>query len=80
MSEDCRGIPSQPVFVLSPYCCVLSGEATNTNFIVVGLTRPGLEPRIYCTLGKRANHYTTDAVRTKLILSNYFSCLKEIIH
>jgi hypothetical protein len=27
-------IPSQPVFVLSPYCCVLSGKATNTNFIV----------------------------------------------
>jgi hypothetical protein len=25
-------IPSQPVFAPSPYCCVLSGEATNTNF------------------------------------------------
>jgi hypothetical protein len=24
-------IPSQPVFALSPYCCMLSGEATNTN-------------------------------------------------
>jgi hypothetical protein len=24
-------IPSQPVFALSPQCCVLSGEATNTN-------------------------------------------------
>jgi hypothetical protein len=32
-------IPSQPVFALSPYCCMLSGEATNTNFIVFGLTR-----------------------------------------
>jgi len=26
---------------------VLSGEAANTNFIVFGLTRPGLEPTIY---------------------------------
>jgi len=35
-------IPSQPVFALSPLCCVLSGEATNTN----NLTRSGLEPTI----------------------------------
>jgi len=28
---------------------MLSGEATNTNFIVFGLTRPGLEPTIYHT-------------------------------
>ena len=26
---------------------MLSGEATHTNFIVLGLTRPGLEPTIY---------------------------------
>jgi hypothetical protein len=31
-------IPSQPVFALTPFCCVLSGEATNTNLIVFGLT------------------------------------------
>ena len=42
-------IQSQPVFDLSPYCCVLSGEATSTIFIVVGLTRQGLEPTIYRT-------------------------------
>jgi hypothetical protein len=41
---------------------MLSGEATNTNFIVVGLTWPGLEPTIYHTQGKHASHYTTDAV------------------
>jgi len=29
-------IPSQPVFLHYPYCCVLSGEATK----VFGLTRP----------------------------------------
>ena len=27
-------IPCKPVFALSPQCCVLSGEAKNTNFIV----------------------------------------------
>ena len=32
-------ISRQAVFALSPYCCVLSGEATNTNFIIFGLTR-----------------------------------------
>jgi hypothetical protein len=26
------------VFALTPYSCVLSGEATNTNFIFFGLT------------------------------------------
>jgi hypothetical protein len=29
-------IPSQSVFALSLYCCVSSGEATDTNFIVFG--------------------------------------------
>jgi hypothetical protein len=38
------------------------GEATNTNCIVVGLTRPGLEPTIYHTRAEHANHYTVDAV------------------
>ena len=50
-------IPSQPVCY-----CVLSGEATNTNFKVFGLTRPGLEPTIYRTRGEHANHYATDVV------------------
>ena len=36
-------IPSQPVFTLSPKCCVLSGEATNTNFILFLLIRRWLE-------------------------------------
>jgi hypothetical protein len=55
-------IPSQTVFVLSPSFCVLGGGATNTNFIVFGLIRSGLEPAIHHTRGKHANHYTTDAV------------------
>ena len=41
---------------------LISGEATNTNLIVFGLTRSGLKPTIYRTRGKHANHYSTDAV------------------
>jgi hypothetical protein len=36
--------PSQSVFALSTKFCVLSGEATNANFIVFGKTRQGLAP------------------------------------
>ena len=53
-------IPSQPVFVLSLLCGVLSGEATHTNFIVVGFTRSKLEPTIYHIRGEHADNYTTD--------------------
>jgi hypothetical protein len=44
---------------------VLRGEATNTNFIVLGLTRPGIEPTIYRTRGEHTNHYATDAVENQ---------------
>jgi hypothetical protein len=46
---------------------MLSGEATNTNFIVVGLTRPGLEPTIYHTQDEHTNYYTTDAVKIYIV-------------
>ena len=49
-------IPSQP-------------EATNTNFIVFGLTRPGLEPTIDHTRGEHANHYTMYVVDVKFMKS-----------
>ena len=49
-------------------CCVLRGEATNTNFIVFGLTLPGLEPTIYRTRGEHANHYTNGGVNKNLNL------------
>jgi hypothetical protein len=45
---------------------MLSREVTNTNFIVGGLTQPGLEPEIYCTPGKNANLNTTDEVQVLL--------------
>jgi hypothetical protein len=48
---------------------VLSGEATNTDFIVFGLIRLGLKPTIYHTQGEHANHYTTDAVYSVLAQS-----------
>jgi hypothetical protein len=60
--------PSRPVFALITPCCMLSKEATNTNFIVFGLTRSGFEPMIYHTRGEHANHYTTNAVQKPLKL------------
>ena len=45
---------------------MLSGEATNTNFIIFGLTRPGIEPTIYRIRDEHANHYTTSAVYFEL--------------
>ena len=58
-------IPRQPVFVLTPYCCLLNGEAANTNLIVFNFTRPGLKLMIYHTRGEYANHYTTDAIQVE---------------
>ena len=55
-------IQSQSVFALSPKYCVLSGEATNINFIVFGLIQPELELTIYRNRGKHANNYITDTV------------------
>jgi hypothetical protein len=40
---------------------VLSGEATDTNFIAFGLSRPGLEPTIDHTQVEHSNHYATEA-------------------
>jgi hypothetical protein len=72
-SDTLSCIPNQPVFALTPYCCVLSGEATNTNFIVLCLTRSGLEPTIYRTRGEHANHYTINAVQI-IIDTSYIVC------
>ena len=52
---------SEPTSLCS-FSFLLSVEATNTNFVVFGLTRLGLEPTIYRTRGEHTNHYTTDAV------------------
>ena len=49
-------IPRQPVFVLTPQHRVLTREATNTNFKVLGLVRLGIEPMIYHTRDMHANN------------------------
>ena len=49
---------------------MLSGEATNTNFIFFGLTRAGLEPKIYHTRGEYANYYATVAVSSGTLNAN----------
>ena len=66
-------IPSQPVFALSPECCVLSGQSTNANFIVFGLTWEGFN----YTWGEHANHYTTDAIILKF--HDQFPIFKQIM-
>ena len=40
-------IPSKPNICLTPQCCVLTGEATNTNFIGFDMIRPRFETLIY---------------------------------
>jgi hypothetical protein len=42
---------------------VFDEEVTNTNFIVYGLTRQGLELTIYRTQSKHTYHYSTDEVQ-----------------
>ena len=46
---------SETLFALSPQYCLLSGEATNTNVIVLGLNLPGCEHSIYRSRGEHAN-------------------------
>ena len=50
---------SDSVFAITPNCCILSGEAANTNFNVVGLTLPGIKPMTFHTRGEHAKNYTT---------------------
>jgi hypothetical protein len=64
---DCR----QSVYL--PFLLFLL-NATNINFIVVGLTRSGLEPKTYRTQGEHINHYTTDVVTVKLVFVSYPIC------
>jgi hypothetical protein len=39
-------------------CCLLSGKATNTNFIVFGFIWSWLEPTIYRTRGEHALYFS----------------------
>ena len=42
--------------------CLLNREAANTNYIVFGMTQPGLKPMIYHTRGEHVNHYIISVV------------------
>jgi hypothetical protein len=49
-------IPSQPVFVLTPCCCMLRREEENTYFSL------WFDLTIYHTQDEHTNYYTTDEV------------------
>jgi hypothetical protein len=53
---------NQSLLSLLKAACLEEKLATNTNFIVFGLTWSGLEPTIYRTRDEHTNHYTTDGV------------------
>ena len=40
-------------------------EAKNTNFTVIGLTRPGVEPTIFYFQGEHASKYITDDIKER---------------
>jgi hypothetical protein len=63
--------PEPEVFVLTHKCCVLSAETTNTNCIVFGFTRSGLETTIYRTRDEHAMHYITDSSRNQDTVAEY---------
>jgi hypothetical protein len=57
-----------PFFLLNAACLVVF-----TNFIVFGLTQPGVEPTMYRTRGEHANHYYNKNVPVKLVVK-YVCC------
>ena len=61
---------------------MLSEEAINTNCIVFGLTRLGLEPTIYRTRREPANHYATDAdvIKWKANYNDKDACDNDITY
>ena len=61
-------IPSQPVFAFSPYCCMLSGEATYIIFIVYGVTQSGLEPKIYHISSRVCHRCSSKNEKTKFCI------------
>ena len=58
---DMSPYPDSGPTSLHSFSVMLSREATNTNFIVFGLTRSGLKPTIYRTREEHANYYSTSA-------------------
>ena len=63
-------IPNQSSLTL--LSCLLSEEASNTNFIAICLTRPGFEPKIYSTGGEQTLAITNAVYQ---FLSLYCFCV-----
>jgi hypothetical protein len=85
-------VPSQPLFALTPEYYVLSGESTNTNVIMFGLTRRGIKSTIYrtaavpacfCSLSKMKHrpktYNTTEAEGTWIIVRTLYNLLHYYI-
>jgi hypothetical protein len=63
------------LFLLNAAC--LPEKQQISICIVVGMTRPGLEPMIYRTRGEHSTHYSTDAIR---IIRSYMDAAETHIH
>lgn len=50
--------PSTNLDVVISAASLAGKQQIYTNIIAIALIRPGLEPRIYCTRGNHAHHYT----------------------
>jgi len=46
---------------------MLRGEAANTNFIILSLTHPAIEPTIYCTQSEHPDHHIAEVVKKVMI-------------
>jgi hypothetical protein len=54
---------------------MLSGEATNTNFIVFGLTRSGFEPTIYRTRSEHEKLYELSLNNNQYSIEKDHNCI-----
>ena len=50
---------TRSLLIFTNAACFCRGETAITNFIVLGLIRPVIEPKIYHTWGKHVNNYMT---------------------
>ena len=68
LHSDTILIPSQTDFVLTPYCCVPSGETVHTNFIVLVFDANEFEPTINSTPSELTNNSTIDVVHVDVMM------------
>ena len=65
-----------------PWSCVLREKAANTNFIVFGLTQPGIKPMIYYTRGKHLvwPNQGSNPWSITLVVSTWFDPTRDQTH